>query len=159
MSDLGDSPDVVAPIITAAPIPGIIQCDRPINSGPHHFVVSAAVVALDRWVRRGKAPKPAPRLEVAAGPPITVLVDEHGNGRGGIRTPAVAGEQPGSLLCRLLGTTTLFDAATLSALYPTRKAFLSAYTQSLRRAVRAGWILRPDAKLMKEWAAGSGIGG
>jgi hypothetical protein len=161
-SDLGDSPEVVGLLVTAAPIPGIIECERPINSGPHHFVVKAAVAALDRWVRRGKAPRAAPRLEVMAGPPVAILVDEHGNGRGGIRTPQVdvpiatfTGEQPGTILCRLFGTTTPFDAARLAALYPTHKAFVAAYNRALRRAVRAGWILRPDARLMKEWAAGA----
>lgn len=38
------------------------------------------------------------------------------------------------------------------------KAFRSAHRKALRRAVRKGWILRPDAKLIKQWAAGSGIG-
>jgi hypothetical protein len=165
-SDLGNSPDVVGLLLTAAPLPGIVECSAPINSGPHHFVVKAAVAALDRWVRRGKAPKPAPRLEVDGGPPVTIMVDEHGNARGGIRTPHVdvpiatfTGEQAGTILCRLFGTTTLFDAAKLAALYPTHKAFVSAYNKSLRRAVRAGWILRADARLMRKWAAGSTIGG
>ena len=46
--DLGTSPDVVAPLITTSPLPGFIMCGTPINSGPQHFVVSAAVAALNR---------------------------------------------------------------------------------------------------------------
>jgi hypothetical protein len=29
----------------------------------------------------------------------------------------------------------------------------------LKRAVKKGWIVRADAKLIKKWAAGSNIGG
>ena len=75
--------------------------------------------------------------------------------------PAITftGEQPGpSLLCTIFGTTTPFDSATLAALYPTHEAFVSAYGRSLRRAVRTGWVLKADAKLMKEWAVSSDVG-
>ena len=157
--DLGASPDVVDLLVTSAPLPGVIECGFPINDGPQHFVLKAAMAALNRWVRRGKAPKSAPRLEVAAGPPVAIVTDEHGNARGGIRTPAVdvpiaafTGEQPGSRLCRLFGTTTPFDAAKLGTLYPTEDAFVKAYQKALRRAVRAGWILKADAKLLQAWA-------
>jgi len=94
-------------------------------------------------------------------------VDEHGNALGGIRTPWVdspiatlMGLQPtGSLLCIIFGTTTPFDEAKLAALYPTPKAFTKAHGKALKRAVKKGWILKPDAKLIKQWAAESGIGG
>ena len=52
-----------------------------------------------------------------------------------------------------------FDAATLASLYDSHRAFVSAYNKALRRGVRARFILEPDAKLMKKWAAGSDIGG
>jgi len=64
-----------------------------------------------------------------------------------------------SLLCTIFGTTTPLDAATLASLYPTRKAFKAAHRRALRRAVRQGWIRKPDAKLITRWAAASGIGG
>jgi hypothetical protein len=165
-TDLGDSPAVVEPLITSAPIPGIIECGTPINAGPQHFVLKAAIAALEKWVRRGKAPKSATRLAVVAGPPAAVVTDEHGNAVGGIRTPAVdvpiaafTGEQSGTILCRLFGTTTPFDDAKLASLYPTHDDFVKAYNRSLRRAVKARWILKPDAKLMKQWAAGASVGG
>jgi hypothetical protein len=163
--DLGDSPDIVELVVTTAAVPGIIHCDAPINSGPHHFVVKAALRALDRWVRSGKPPRPAPRLEVDPGPPVAILRDGNGNARGGIRTPQVdipiaafGGEQEGSLLCNLFGTTAPFDDAALAALYPSHRAFVSRYKRALARSVRAGWIVGADAKLMRRWAAGSEIG-
>jgi Alpha/beta hydrolase domain len=166
LTDVGTSPDIVALVISSSAVPGIIECESPINSGPHHFVVKAALNALNRWVRRGKPPKSAPRLEVAAGPPVAIQVDENGNARGGIRTPQVdvpiatfTGEQAGRVTCRLFGSTTPFDAAKLTSLYPTHKAFVSAYNKALKRSVRAGWILPADAKLMKRWAAPASIPG
>jgi hypothetical protein len=163
LTDVGTSPDIVALVLSSSAVPGLIECNSLINSGPQHFVVMAALNALNRWVRRGKAPKSAPRLELSAG---TIQVDENGNARGGIRTPQVdvpiasfTGEQAGTILCRLFGTTTPFDAAKLSTLYPTHKAFVSKYKKAVRRAVRRRWILGPDGKLMKQWAAGASVGG
>lgn len=165
-TDLGDDPDVVAPLITSAPLPGVIECATPLNSGPQHFVVKAAIAALDRWVRSGKPPKSMPRLEVDPGPPVTILRDEHGNALGGIRTPQVdvpiatfLPEQEGSILCRLFGSTELFDAEKLASLYPSRRAFLSAYKKAVKAALKAKAIRKADAKLMKQWAASTDIGG
>jgi hypothetical protein len=116
----------------------------------------------NKWVRKGKAPKSAPRLEVNAGPPVTIVTDEHGNGVGGIRTPQVdvpiatfTGQQSGSILCMLFGTTTVFTDAQLAALYPSHKDFVSKYKKAIKRSQKAGWILAPDAKLMKKWAVSS----
>src|SRR3989454_11728483 len=141
-ADLGTSPAIVAPLVTTSPIPGILACGTPINSGPQHFVVSAAFAALTRWVRHGKAPKTAPRLEVAAGPPPAIMHDAHGNALGGIRTPQVdvpiatfTGQQSGSILCMLLGTTTPVAPATLASLYPPPQRLGAAHDKSLRRAL------------------------
>jgi len=164
-SDIGGSPDI-AGIQLVTSVAGGIQCDTFINSGPHHWVVKAALNALIRWMKTGKAPKPAPRLELSEGPPVEIVRDAHGNALGGIRTPYVdapiatlTGHQDGSFLCRLFGSTAPFDDAKLASLYPTEKDFTSAWKKSLRRAVQKRWILKPDAKLIEAWAEGSGIGG
>jgi len=164
-TDLGTQSSIVDIVAPSSPFPGIIDCNSPINSGPQTFVVRAAIAALNKWVRKGKAPKSAPLLEVSAGPPVAIVRDANGNGLGGIRTPQVdvpiaafTGEQDGSLLCRLFGTTTVFSDAQLAALYPTHKEFVSAYKKAVRRSLKAGWILKPDAKLMKAWAEGSNVG-
>ena len=166
-TDLGRSPAAAAIVFDLTDISGgLIQCTTPINSGPQHYVLNAALQKLIGWVRRGKAPTSAPRLDVNPGPPITINHDANGNALGGIRTPWVdvpiatfTGEQAGSLLCGLLGTTTPFDAAKIASLYPTHQAFTSAYRKDLRDAVKKGWILSRDARLIKQWAAGTNIGG
>ena len=164
-ADLGNSPAAADIVITSAPVPGIITCSRPINSGPQHFVLNAAFAALDRWARTGKPPPRAPRLRVAADPPRTITRDARGNALGGIRSPQVdvpiaafTGEQNGAIICRLLGTTTLFDAATLTSLYPSHRAYVARFDKATRNAVRAGFLLKPDAKLLKRWARGSNVG-
>jgi len=164
-ADRGESPSIVDLVVSPIPGPGAVACGMPINSGPHHFVLNAAFAALDRWVRIGKPPRPAPRLEIAVGSSVTIVRDANGNASGGVRTPQVdvpiaafTGGQSGTFLCMLAGTTTPFDPAMVRRLYPSHRTFVSAYAKSLRRAVRTGWILKRDAKLMRVWAARSGPG-
>jgi len=163
--DLGNSPDVANLVLTTEPVSGF-GCRQPINSGPQHFVLKAAIAALNEWVRRGTPPPTAPRLETSAGPLVSILRDVNGNALGGIRTPQVevpvatlSGEgQTGSLFCLLFGTTVVFDDAKLASLYADHEAYVSAFNEATDRAVRAGFILPADAELMKAAAAASNIG-
>ena len=165
ITDLGDSPDAAQLVITTTAVPGF-TCTAPINSGPQHFVLNAALAALQRWVRQGTPPPVAPRLEVSGGTAIQVMRDAHGNALGGIRTPQVdvpiarfSGDGKGSLLCLLFGTSTPFDRPTLASLYADHSAYVSAFNAATDRAVQAGVILPPDATLMKAAAAVSDIPG
>lgn len=165
MTDQGDDPSVADLLVTATPLPGIIECPHPINAGPQHWVLKAAIAALDRWVRDGTAPAPAPRLELADGQPVALQRDALGNALGGIRTPQVdapiatlSGDgQEGSILCLLFGTTVPFDRDTLLALYPDHAAYVAAFDAATDAAVAAGYILPPDAALMKASAAAADI--
>lgn len=160
-ADLGTSADAAKLVVTSTPVAGV-SCQAPINSGPQHFVVNAAIAALNQWVRRGTPPAIAPRIEVAA----RIVRDVNGNAIGGIRTPQVdvpiatfTGDGKGSILCLLFGTTTPFDATKLASLYPDHNAYVSAFDAATDRAVQAGFILPPDAELMKAAAATDDIGG
>ena len=164
--DLGDSPDAAAILLTTS-APPVIQCSEFLNAGPqHHFVANAAIHALDQWIRHGTPPPVAPRLEVSPGSPPSMLRDAHGNGQGGIRTPYVdvpvatlSGEaQPGSTFCFLFGSTKPFDAAEIASLYTDHEAYVSAVTEATDRAVAQGFILPPDAELVKAAAAASEVG-
>ncbi len=164
--DLGDSPDVANIVISAEPIPGIISCGTPINSGPQHFVLDAAIAALDRWVRGEGAPAPAPLLELAGTPPAYVT-DEHGNVRGGIRTPWVDAPlatlsglgQTGAGFCGIFGTSVPFDEAMLAELYASHSDYVTAVEVSTRAAEAAGFLRPADADLIEDAAAQSTIGG
>lgn len=165
--DLGDDPSVAEVKEEAAPIPGIIECDSPINSGPQHFVLKAAVAALNRWVRDSDPPPNAPLLEVQGSlPDAEFVLDEHDNVLGGIRTPYVdvpiatlsgLGQSGGSF-CWLFGTTVLFNDVTLSSLYPDHADYVSKVNEATDSAVEAGFILEPDGQLIKQAAEASDIG-
>jgi len=163
--DQGDDPSKADLVVTAAPIPGIIECDSPINSGPQHYVLKAAMAGLERWVRTGAAPRRAPRIEVAGDPPQFVL-DEHGNVRGGIRTSWVDAPiavlsglgQSGGSFCGIFGTTIPFDPADLDALYPDHATYVRAVKGSTSRAVFQGFLRKADAELIGAAAEASEIG-
>jgi hypothetical protein len=148
----------------SSPIPGIIDCAKPVNSGPQHFLVKASLHALERWVRLGIPPTRAPRLQLSG---EEFVVDELGNVRGGIRTSYVDAPiaklsglgQTGGGFCFIFGTTELFDETTLDSLYPDHASYVAAVEAATDRAVRARFLLRPDARLIKEQAKGSDIGG
>ncbi len=165
-TDQGDDPSVANVIFTTEPVPGLITCDVPINSGPQHVVLKAAIHALERWVRRGKPPAPAPLLDVVTDPAITIQRDPLGNALGGIRTPWVdvpvathsGGGQVGSILCLLFGSSVPLDPTTLDQLYPTHRSYMQAFRKSTREAVRQRHIRGRDARLMRKAAKDSNIG-
>jgi hypothetical protein len=119
----------------------------------------AHLVALDDWVRTGKAPASMPRMTRAGGERV---YDEHDNVVGGIRNPQIdvpiagyfAGGVPtgtqnpcaiagGDL--PLTGTTSVFDVATLERLYPEPGDYLKAFRASVADALEKGFIVREGA--------------
>jgi len=166
-SDVGGDPSVAAVLVTAAPLPGIIECDLPVNSGPQHWIGKAALRALERWVGGGLAPARAPRLTVSAnaGDPEFV-VDANGNVLGGIRTSYVDAPvatlsglgQTGGSFCRIFGTTAPLDAATIRQRWSSNAEYVADVKNANDTAVRRGFLLKPDADLILEYARTSGIG-
>ncbi|HUI25406.1 MAG TPA: alpha/beta hydrolase domain-containing protein, partial [Candidatus Kryptonia bacterium] len=71
---------------------------------------------------------------------------------------ALSGLGQTGIICLLFGSTVPFDAAMLAALYPDHESYVSEFNQATDRAVRAGFILAPDAALMKAAATVSDIG-
>jgi hypothetical protein len=170
------------------PIPGIIDCDAPVNTASHTYELRAAVAALDNWVRTDTAPPQSPRLEV--NPSKTgFMTDANGNALGGIRPPQVVAAvaklsgigQPGStpapsqpvgqhvtsssaaigagVLCAIFGTTVPFSASQLGTLYPTHQDFVKKWDAATAAEVREGYLLEPDARTLDKVAAASNVGG
>jgi hypothetical protein len=144
----------------------IIGCTSPPNSGPQHWVLDAAIAALNRWVRTGTVPPHAPRLETTSATPPTIRRDSLGNALGGIRTPeldvpiaALTGTAaPGqSETCSLFGSTHDFSVATLTSLYPTHADYVAKFDEATTKAVKAGFILAADAPQLEAAAAASSI--
>ena len=141
-----------------------------VNEGPHRQTLRAALHHLVAWTATGEAPPKSPpvklAIETGKGRRVVIERDEHGNAVGGIRTPLIdvpvstlSGEAApgGPPFCRLFGSTTPFDAATLARLYPDHDAYVSAFTASAEAAVDAGFILRPEADEMIATAEQSAI--
>lgn len=123
------------------------------------FGYQAQLVALDDWVRTGKAPAPMPRT---ARDGALRLYDEHDNVLGGIRNPQldvpIAGYFAGGIPtgtrnpCAiaggnlpLTGTTSMFDAAKLEQLYPEPGDYLRAFEAATADALAKGYILPEGA--------------
>jgi hypothetical protein len=142
-------------------------CGTPINTGPIHYVLDAAFYQLNRWVTQGIVPPVAPRLQTSSSNPVVFATDPNGNALGGIRTPAVnapiaalSGRPPGgNSFCFLFGTTTSFTTEQLAALYPSHRAFETAWTKATKSAQAAGFLTKADAKELITAAVHSGIGG
>ena len=165
-TDTGDGHAEQSLLDVAAANGGPLDCSTDVNQGPAYLVLSTAVHDLQAWVSRGTPPPRAPRLDVTAGPPITIHRDPHGNALAGIRTPlvdtptaALTGEaNSGGRFCSLFGTTTPFDDATVTALYPTHAAYVAAFDAATDRALRAGFLLAPDAANLKAAARATSVG-
>jgi hypothetical protein len=135
---------------------GYIQCEKPMNAGPQTWVFNTAVNALVAWVRDGTPPPEADRLATNdAG--TAFAKDDLGNVLGGVRTPYVdapaavlSGEgQQGGGFCLLFGTTDLFDAAQMAALYVDRDGYIAAVSEAADDAVARGFLLAADAERIK----------
>ncbi len=144
---------------------GVITCDVPINAGPQTYVVRAAIAALNRWVRTGKAPATSDRLLLDTSR-MSYQLDENGNAEGGLRLPQVDAPiallsglgQSGDSFCGLFGTTKPFNAKAFAAANTDRETWLVAWNRGLDEAVQATALLAADAKRLKEIAAASTVG-
>ncbi|GAC1649060.1 MAG: alpha/beta hydrolase domain-containing protein [Mycobacterium sp.] len=125
-----------------------------INFAPqHHYVLQAAVDALNKWVRTGESAPVADPIALAQADPPRLTLDANGLARGGVRTPWVdvpiartsgrAGEETG--MSFLFGSGEPFDAATLSRLYPGgRSEYLERFASALDGTITAGFVVGND---------------
>jgi len=142
------------------------DCGAPINTGPAHFVLDAAIFQVNRWVTKGIEPPVAPRLETTGVSPVVFAPDANGNALGGIRTPAVdapvatlTGESKGGTSwCFLFGSTVPFTPDEMEALYPDHRTFVSAWVRATKSARAAGFLVAADAKELISAAMRSDVG-
>lgn len=136
-------------------------CGGPVNTGEAHYVLDAAVRALNRWVTAGTQPATAPRLRVNRSG--SLVRDGNGNAEGGVRTPAV--DVPVTSLsgtaqtpyCGIYGTTTRFSETRLAALYHTHRQFLARWAAGTARDAARGFLSPADAAELVAAAATPGV--
>ena len=152
----------IAPYTLAAPLnePGRCQPTEIVSGQPLlSYIFHSSFANLDRWVRQGTPPPRADRIEVAnAGTPeARLVVDEFGNGVGGVRTPYVNvptatyrtghGTNPG---CGgNFGYSEPFDWARLDAVYGSHANYASQLNDALDRAVAERWLTESDAQKIR----------
>ena len=151
--DAGDIADVVKAYTPTSEVFGL-KLAKPINAAAqHHYVVEAALAALDRWVAGGPAPATTPPITVSLATPASLVLDPLGNAAGGIRSPwmdvpvarMTGASQTDEGIGRLVGSSEPFDGPTLAKLYPGGKAdYLAKFTRALDAAIARGHILAAD---------------
>lgn len=162
--DSGSAPlaDIVAAYTPTNMLMGQ-QLAHCINFGPqHHYVVQAALAALNRWVATGEPAPSADPLKIHESQGPQPILDGNGITRGGVRTPwvdvpiartsGIGGEE--SIMSMIFGSGELFDAATLRRLYPGGNSeYLERFTAALDAAILAGFILPADRAEILQLAA------
>jgi hypothetical protein len=135
-----------------------IGCAAPINDGPQHETLQAALRHLVGWVVDGTTPPSSPSVRLKEGPGgLIISRDDLGIALGGIRTPPVdvptrvlsgdpSSDDAG--LCFLFGQTLPFPDGTLSGLYQGLDDYVDQLHSAAREAVALGWLLPEDAATM-----------
>jgi hypothetical protein len=138
---------VALPVVGGAPV-------ATPNALDWSYVSDAATRHLVRWITDGTPPPTFPPLEVEHREPHdSVVRDERGVARGGLRMPDVeapvaveygANARPNEPRI-LSGERRPFDSATLTALYPDPDSYLHAWDDAVDALVTAGGALPEDA--------------
>ena len=133
---------------------------RVVNRLSYRPVHEAGLRALQRWLVDGVAAPPQPRIEFEAGGRPTILRDELGNARGGIRLPELEaptheyrGAAFGTGRAPLFGAARPFTPEQLRALYPDRATYEGRWVAAVDALVASGALRPEDAPAMKARAA------
>jgi Alpha/beta hydrolase domain len=140
-----------------------------INFAPqHHYVVQAAIAALNKWVRTGEPAPTAPPIQVREIDQPEPILDSNGLAQDGVRTPwvdvpiartsGVGADE--SIMAAIFGSGEPFDAATLQRLYPGGATeYLERFTTALDAAIQSGFIVADDRTEILQLAAATFAGG
>ena len=139
--------------VAGAPHAGTIPgCDGGGSSFPTAAFLRAALVRLFEWAEEGEAPPEGLRIDLASvGVVSEAAVDEHGNARGGVRSPFLdvplaryeVHATPGAL-CQLAGRETAFAVDVLEDLYGDAATYEQRFTEELDETISAGFLLPRD---------------
>jgi hypothetical protein len=146
-------------------------CQHPLSTIPSQAYWSVSLHHLLRWVDEGIVPPRAPRVWLdrdVENDGSQMILDEHGNPLGGIRSPYVDvptatyvasnvaadplpaevsayvqanGPQGAAIMCRLSNYQYSFDGAKLEDLYGSTRAFRRAFEERLDELEAEGWSL------------------
>lgn len=124
--------------------------DRQEGEVPFHYVIRAVLDHLKKWIRDGiPAPKSAYLEMEGEYPDADFVLDEHGNPRGGVRSPYVDvpvctyiwRDDPGAVR----NIITPFSEGKLKELYATHKNYVRKVVLATMKMVERGFLLPEDA--------------
>ncbi len=145
-----------------------VVCKGPESKFPSQYVYDGALENLERWVRDGIPAPHAARIAVSkpGDPNATVLTDQFGNARDGVRTPAVdvptatyygastaVGPDTTPPTCTIVGHMVSFDHARLAKLYPTHADYVKRVSADVDRLMSERWITAADGQRIKSQAS------
>lgn len=150
------------------PGPAGAECSPAPDAGsmfPKRYTLTAALAALQAWLKTGVPAPAAPRAErndpIPDDPAQTLRRDQDGNAIGGLRLPfmdvpvaAYYGEA-----CIMAGTTIALTPTRLADLYPTHQDYVEQLQGATDAAVEQGYLRCPDAETILRVASDSTIGG
>jgi hypothetical protein len=123
-------------------------CVGPLSRFPYGAPTFMALQKVIDWAVDGTVPPRASYIEVNAGPPRSLVFDELGNARGGVRTPhldvpvyryvAPNVAVPGTL-CNQSGRQERLADEALQQLYRNNGQYVSQFNRRLMELVREGW--------------------
>jgi hypothetical protein len=132
------------------PVPPMECNEGPRSRFPNSVAFNAALRNLDEWVRKGTAAPRAEPILVENGKPV---LDEHGNVRGGVRSPYVdvptsawTGSSTGASFCFIAGHEVPLSREQLRSLYPTHDAYVAAVRRNVDDLVSRRFIVRQDGE-------------
>lgn len=142
-----------------------LGCTQPINAGPHHEIVAAALAHLVSWSAGGDAPPAGDRLELTDDDPAEIARDDLGRALGGVRNPLVdvpiavytgdpwtevSADDPDSFdVCALFGQTFALAGSVLVDLHGDADSYVAAFGDAATAAVEAGFLLPADAEELR----------
>lgn len=146
--------DELTALLEPVTSPRGFRTTAPVNSGPQqHYVLQAALRALQVWAAGGPAPATADRLRTRPLQPLRFQRDPAGLVRGGVRSPFV--EAPTAVLSglgqsapgfgMLFGSTRAFAPEALARRYPDgRDQYDAEFVAATGDSVTAGFLLADD---------------
>jgi hypothetical protein len=121
-------------------------CAEPLSRFPYGPMTFMGLQWVIDWAAFGKVPPHADYIEVNAGPPRSLVFDEFGNAKGGVRTPHLdvpiyryVTPNTGPGLCSQTGRQLIFSDEVLLQLYPNNGTYVSKFNKRLGELERAGF--------------------
>ena len=148
---------VTDPLTVFSTLGNVIKPGEHLSQFPAAEVMLPTLRRLIDWVMRGTPPPHVGRIEMAEG---KIARDEHGNAKGGLRSPWVdvptvryiasaPMAQGDNFFRRLIGLEEPFSEDKLRALYGTKANYLARFNAGIDAMLSGGWLFAGDAARLK----------